>query len=186
MRITRARSEFRAAPIRFAVGLGVSASNNNITGDTNAKVTGSTLSVAGSDSTDDLIAVNHGIKDGTMISKAVSNNTWSAGGLADNRTTENLSGIVIDASSTHGLSSDVASLTVQLGDKGANLAGSLNFVKISGATNAAFDNSSNAAVDGKAGSLNVGAFDYTNKGGFIGGAAGASNFATRAPIWRAR
>ncbi len=160
----------------------MSASNNNITGDTNAKVTGSTLSVAGSDSTDDLIAVNHGIKDGTMISKAVSNNTWSAGGLADNRTTENLSGIVIDASSTHGLSSDVASLTVQLGDKGANLAGSLNFVKISGATNAAFDNSSNAAIDGKAGSLNVGAFDYTNKGGCIGGAAGAANFAAGASV----
>ena len=159
------------------VGLGISASNNKINGDTTAKVTGSTLSVAGSDSTDDLIAVNHGIKDGAMISKAVDDNTWSAGGLADNRTSENLSGIVVDASSTHGLSSDLASLAVQFSDTGVSIAGSLNFVKIGGKTEAAFDNSINAALNGKAGSVNVGAYDYTNKGGFIGGAAGAANFA---------
>ena len=97
------------------VGLGVSASNNKIFGDTNAKITGSTLSVAGSDQSDDLIKVNHGIADGVLITKAVNAGTWSAGGLADNRTSENLSGIVIDASSTHGLSSDLASASVQFG-----------------------------------------------------------------------
>lgn len=155
------------------VGLGVSASNNNITGDTSAKVKGSTLNVAGSDAIGDLITVNHGVADGILIDQAVTKNTWTAGRLAENRTSEKLSGIVIDASSTHGMSNDLASIAVQFGDKGVSIAGSLNFADIGGSTAAAFDNSSN----GTASNFNVGAYDFTNKGGFIGGASGAANFA---------
>ncbi len=155
------------------VGLGVSASNNNISGDTSAKVTGSTLNVTGSELDADLISVHHAINDGILIDQAVTKNTWTAGRLADNRSSDKLSGIVVDASSTHGLSNDLASIAVQFADHGISVAGSLNFSDIGGSTSAAFDNSSN----GTSSNFNLGAYDFTNKGGFIGGAAGASCFA---------
>ncbi len=145
--------------------IGVSVAYNEIKGNTDANIKGSKLEVAGSDS--DLIAISN--PSGNLIDNYVTRNNWTSGRLMSGRTTANKSGLVVNSSATHTISSDLATVGIRAStDKpGVGISGTVNINKISGQTNAKVENTN---VDGNTDTF-VNAADYTNNGSFVGNAA---------------
>ena len=151
--------------------IGVSVAYNEIKGDTDANIKNSKLTVSGSDK--DLIAISNP-KD-NLIDGYVTRNNWTSGRLMSGRTTANKSGLVVNSSATHTISSDLATIGVRATGStfGAGVSGTVNINKINGATNAKVESTD---ALGNANSF-VNASDYTNNGSFIGNAAVSGNVA---------
>ena len=151
--------------------IGVSVAYNEIKGDTDANIKNSKLTVSGSDK--DLIAISNP-KD-NLIDGYVTRNNWTSGRLMSGRTMANKSGLVVNSSATHSISSDLATIGIRAtGSKfGAGVSGTVNINKINGATNAKVESTD---ALGNANSF-VNASDYTNNGSFIGNAAVSGNVA---------
>ena len=145
--------------------IGVSVAYNDIKGNTESTVKNSKLDVAGSNN--DLIAISNP-KD-NLIDGYVTRNNWISSRLMDGRQSDNKSGLVVNSSATHSISSDLATLGIRIdGSKfGVGASGTVNINKIGGNTNATVENTD---VDGNANSF-VNASDFTNNGSFIGNAA---------------
>ena len=143
--------------------IGVSVAYNEVKGNTDANVKNSKLDVTGSDS--DLIAISNP-KD-NLIDGYVTKNNWISSRLFDGRKTENKSGLVVNSSATHSISSDLATVGIRAsGDSpGAGVSGTVNINKISGATNAKVENTDITATNTD---TFVNASDYTNNGSFHG------------------
>ncbi len=153
--------------------IGVSVSKNEITGNTDANIKNSKLDVAGSDSNSDLIAISN--PQNNLIDGYVTKNNWTSSGLFNGRKYENKSGLVVNSSATHSISSDLATIGVRASsDKpGVGVSGTVNINKINGATNATVEKTD---VAGNPDSF-VNASDYTNNGSFIGNASASGTVA---------
>ena len=144
--------------------IGVSVAYNEIKGNTDANIKNSTLNVTGS--SDDLIAISN--PSSNLIDNYVTKNTWTSGGLMSGRTTGNKSGLVVNSSATHTISSDLATVGIRAGDNaGVGVSGTVNINKINGATNAKIESTN---IAGNADAF-VNSADYTNNGSFVGNAA---------------
>ena len=152
--------------------IGVSVAYNEIKGNTDANIKNSNLNVTGSDS--NLIAISNP-KD-NLIDGYVTKNNWTSGRLMSGRKTENKSGLVVNSSATHSISSDLATIGVRAtsDSPGVGVSGTVNINKISGATNAKVENSDVTATNKD---TFVNASDYTNNGSFIGNASASGTVA---------
>ena len=176
----------------LAAAIGVTGSNNKISGNTSALINDSKVVAAGSDS--NKIKTASSLKDNTdsdkyLIDSAVSRNTWSSGsfteGEGDNtksgvsrlqkgRAVEEKSGVVVDASATHSIASVMAnagvSVATDAGGVAASVAGVVNLNEVAGSTTAkVLDSKLNTA--GKRSDVTVRAADYTNVAEFSGAAS---------------
>ncbi|MBQ9572745.1 MAG: leukotoxin LktA family filamentous adhesin [Acidaminococcaceae bacterium] len=178
----------------LSAAIGVTGSNNEISGTTAALIDNSKVVAKGSDS--NLIRANNGLKDDDtyMIDGAVTRNTWSAGsfteGEGDNkkygvsrlqqgRKETEKTGVVVDASATHSISSVMANggVAVNMGGGGGggssiagSIAGVVNLNEVGGATTAKIlDSQINSAEERS--DVTVHAADYTNVAEFSGAAA---------------
>ena len=151
--------------------IGVSVAYNEITGDTDANIKGSKLEVGGSEN--DLIAISN--PQNNLIDGYVTKNNWTSGGLMSGRTTDKKSGLVVNSSATHAISSDLATVGVRASSDspGVGVSGTVNINKINGATNATVEKSD---ALGNADTF-VNASDYTNNGSFVGNAAASGTVA---------
>jgi len=159
-----------------SAALGVSGSNNKLSGSTEAVIKDSTVAAAGSSDDDKVIRTKSRLKekDNGLIDGAVTKNTWSSGRLQEGREEEKKTGVVVDASATHGISSVLgnAGVAVAAGDSGigASVAGLLNINRIGGKTTAKIlDSRVNTATTRS--NVSVKAADYTNEAEFSGAAA---------------
>ncbi len=180
-----------------SAAVGVTGSNNQITGKTEALIENSTVNAAGSSGGDDddkVIRTKSKLKDNTenekyMIEGSVNRGIWSSGsfteGEGDNKTygvsrlqkgreEETKTGVVVDASATHSVSSAMANGGVAVGSGQEALSGSLagvvNLNYVSGATIAqVLDSNLNNA--NRRSDVNVRAADYTNVAEFSGSAS---------------
>lgn len=150
-------------------GVGISVSVNQINGNTSATVgdedkeTYVTALGNGAD-----LTTNTDIADSEINNALISSNTVNIDSKID-RTTEERSGLVVDASSTRDMKSFL--INVAGAGQGAGVAPTVNVNMINGATNAGI---ANATVNGgstgttNAGNVFVNAGDYTNMSGFVG------------------
>ena len=159
-----------------SAALGVTGSNNKISGNTEAQIRNSKVVAKGSDS--NKIKTNSKLKtdDTYLINGAVTFNTWSAGKLQKGREEEEKTGVVVDASATHAIASVLANGGVAVGSgdsgAGASLAGVINLNDVGGSTTAkVVDSQLNEEASDKRSSVNVHAADYTNVAEFSGAAA---------------
>ena len=160
----------------ISAALGVTGSNNKISGKTEAQIRNSKVVAKGSDS--NKIKTNSKLKtdDTYLIDGAVTSNTWSAGKLQKGRKEETKTGVVVDASATHAIASVLANGGVAVGSgdsgAGASLAGVINLNEVGGSTTAkVVDSQLNEEASDKRSSVNVHAADYTNVAEFSGAAA---------------
>ena len=175
-----------------AAALGVTGSYNELTGKTSAGIENSNVVVTGSGShtiqTASTLAKNTD-DEKYMIDSAVGRNTWSSGSfeegdgdtkkygvsrLQKGRREEQKTGVVVDASATHSISSVMANggVAVGLGDNGigVSLAGVINLNYVSGETTAkVLDSQLN--TDTTRSDVTVRAADYTNVAEFSGAAS---------------
>ena len=164
--------------IKGHASIGVSVTYNEIKGNTDALVNNSKLNVGNSTADADLISVSN--PKNNLVDGAVTKNTWTSGGLFDGRETSKKSGLVVNSSATHAISSDLATVGLHISDKaGAGVAGTVNINKIGGATNAKVIGTS---TEGLGTSVAVNAADYTNNGSFVGAAA-VSGMAAIGILW---
>ena len=158
--------------------LGTAASTNKITGNTNALVSGGSVSAADTGT----IKVSRP-KDGAIFTAAKLNVSTTRDDLISSRSgnNENKTGIVVDSSATHTLISQLSSGGVAASSSvGVSLAGTVNINTIEGNTTAKIqDVNLNSAEN--ASNINVNAVDYTNFGSVtgtpavgVGAAAGVS------------
>jgi len=138
-----------------AVAIGVSASNNKISGATEALIENSTVTAKGSSDTDKLI---------TTAGK-LNGDDWTGSDLNEKRVKEKKTGVVVDASATHFLSSTIANggLAVSGDSSVASVAaaGLVNVNTVSGKTTAKIlDSDINSAATRS--NVTVNAADYTN------------------------
>ena len=148
-------------------GVGISVSVNQINGNTSA-----TIGDAGTDTSitangDD----NNKLKTETNIAETEINNALISSDTVDidtkiDRTEENRSGLVVDASSTR----DMKSFLINIGaaGQGAGVAPTVNVNMIEGATKAGITDTAVNAGSSSAGNVFVNAGDYTNMSGFVG------------------
>ena len=150
-------------------GVGASVSVNQINGNTSATVGGdkedkTSVTAFGNS---DALATNTGVADSEINNALISDETVTIKSKID-RTTEERSGLVVDASSTR----DMKSFLVTAGVAGnAGIAGTVNVNMIKGATNAGVANTtinSGSASMADAGNVFINAGDYTNMSGFVG------------------
>lgn len=150
-------------------GAGASVSVNQINGNTSATVGGdkedkTSVTAFGNS---DALATNTGVADSEINNALISDETVTIKSKID-RTTEERSGLVVDASSTR----DMKSFLVTAGVAGnAGIAGTVNVNMIKGATNAGVANTtinSGSASMADAGNVFINAGDYTNMSGFVG------------------
>ena len=181
----------------LSAAIGVTGSNNEISGTTEALIKNSTVAAKGSES--NKIKVNDGLKandedNSYLIDGPVTRNTWSAGSFTEGegdtkkygvsrlqkgRKEAEKSGVVVDASATHSISSVMANggVAVNMGGGGGagggiagSIAGVVNLNEVSGATTAkVLDSRLNTAGDRS--DVTVHAADYTNVAEFSGSAA---------------
>ena len=175
-----------------SAALGVTGSYNELTGKTSARIENSNVVATGSGShtikTASTLA-NNTDNEKYMIDSAVGRNTWSSGSfeegegdtkkygvsrLQKGRREEQKTGVVVDASATHSISSVMANggVAVGLGDNGigASLAGVINLNYVSGETTAkVLDSQLN--TDTTRSDVTVRAADYTNVAEFSGAAS---------------
>lgn len=148
-------------------GVGISVSVNQIKGETNATVgdagTDTSITANGDD--------NNKLKTETNIAETEINNALISSDTVDidtkiDRTEENRSGLVVDASSTR----DMKSFLINIGaaGQGAGVAPTVNINMIEGATKAGITDTAVNAGSSSAGNVFVNAGDYTNMSGFVG------------------
>ena len=148
-------------------GVGISVSVNQIKGETNATVgdagTDTSITANGDD--------NNKLKTETNIAETEINNALISSDTVDidtkiDRTEENRSGLVVDASSTR----DMKSFLINIGaaGQGAGVAPTVNVNMIEGATKAGITDTAVNAGSSSAGNVFVNAGDYTNMSGFVG------------------
>ena len=159
-----------------SAALGVTGSNNKISGNTEALIRNSKVVAKGSDS--NKIKTNSKLKtdDTYLIDGAVTSNTWSAGRLQEGREEEEKTGVVVDASATHAIASVLANGGVAVGSgdsgAGASLAGVINLNDVGGSTTAKVEDSQlNEEAADKRSHVTVHAADYTNVAELSGAAA---------------
>ena len=159
-----------------SAALGVTGSNNKISGNTEALIRNSKVVAKGSDS--NKIKTNSKLKtdDTYLINGAVTSNTWSAGKLQTGREEEEKTGVVVDASATHAIASVLANGGVAVGSgdsgAGASLAGVINLNDVGGSTTAKVEDSQlNEEAADKRSHVTVHAADYTNVAELSGAAA---------------
>ena len=146
--------------------IGVSVAYNEIKGNTDALVNNSKLDVTGSTNN----AIKYSNPNANLINNYVTKDNWISGRLLDGRTQdESKSGVVVNSSATHSISSDLATIGIRAStdSPGVGISGTVNINKINGATNAKVENT---GVDGKADTF-INSSDYTNNGSFVGNAA---------------
>jgi hypothetical protein len=151
-----------------AVGLATAV--NTISGSTEATIEDSTVSAKGSDT--DQIMTASTVKDGAIISDVADTASFTTAGLKKDRQSEGHTGLVVDSSATHSISSILATAG---GSGGAAVMGAVNVNHIGGSTTAKVSNTDiNTNLDdlSKA-DVVVKASDYTNSAGLVGAAAGS-------------
>ncbi len=152
------------------VGIGLSVNINEITGNTKAGVTNSTLAAKGNDSG---ITVKSDVKDEDIIAANTSMDNYNPR-LSGKRKESTKKGVVVDASATHAIASDIVTAGFA-GDAG--LVGTFNENFIKGTTSALMQNTDvNSGVTTTPASnqdVSVRAADYMNLGTFAMSAAGA-------------
>ena len=166
-----------------SAALGVTGSNNKISGNTEALIRNSKV-VAESKKDEagnyifDAIKTKSELKtdDAYLIDGAVTSNTWSAGKLQKGREEEEKTGVVVDASATHAIASVLANGGVAVGSgdsgAGASLAGVINLNDLGGSTTAKVEDSQlNEEAADKRSHVTVHAADYTNVAELSGAAA---------------
>ena len=152
----------------FAAAIGVTGSNNKISGKTSALIDNSRIVARGSDS--NKIKTESELKTGDyLIDGAVTTNTWKSSKLQKGRKEEQKKGVVVDASATHSIASVMANGGVAFSSDGLGLdvAGVINLNDIGGSTTAKILDSQVNTKDIRS-DVNVHAADYTNLGEFSG------------------
>ena len=156
--------------------IGVSVAYNEIKGNTDALVKNSKLEVGGSTAKDDLIAISNP-KD-NLIDDFVTKNNWTSGRLMSGRKSDKKSGLVVNSSATHSISSDLATIGIRASSDspGVGVSGAVNINKIGGATTSRIQDSEVGIQDSAnprhlTSDTYVNAADFTNNGSFIGNAA---------------
>ena len=149
-------------------GVGMSESTNFIDGDTKALVEDSTVIARGLDNTKK-IRLSNSVDNSSMFDTFIEADTINIDDyLGKHRVSSGeMSGLIVDSSSTHTMKSFVAGIAG--GGEGAGI-GSVNVNMTDGETSAILKNSTvNKGYNGSsAGSINIHAGDYTNTAGFIG------------------
>ena len=183
----------------LSASIGVTGANNEISGKTEALVSDSRLEVKGSDS--NKIKINGGLKDDDtyLIDGPVTRNTWSAGSFTEGegddkkygvsrlqkgRKEEEKTGLAVDASATHSISSVMANggVAVNMGGGGAGgagggggaagtVAGVVNLNEVGGATTARILDTVINQPSRTRSDVTVHAADYTNVAEFSAAAA---------------
>lgn len=150
-------------------GVGISVSVNQINGNTSATVGDEDkktyVTALGNDA---YLTTNTDIADSEINNALISSNTVNIDSKID-RTNEERSGLVVDASSTRDMKSFL--INVAGAGQGAGVAPTVNVNMINGATNAGIANTTvNGGSTGttNAGNVFVNAGDYTNMSGFVG------------------
>ncbi|MBO4790378.1 MAG: hypothetical protein J5492_05120, partial [Oxalobacter sp.] len=181
-----------AGAVSFTAGgessaaIGASVALNEIDGDTVSKVSGSSLTAKGN--TDKTVALKSKVEDDAIIAHQASLETFDASRLKNARKDTAKTGVVVDASATHAIASDLVTAGIAATSKGGSLALTFNENYIDGKTEAAVTqtdiNKDAVKVSGEDKAVpNVGtkqdvrvaASDYTNIGAFEVGVAGSSN-----------
>ena len=173
----------------LSAAIGVTGSNNKLSGKTEALIADSTVVAAGSGN--NKIKTKSKLKANTdsekyLIDSAVSRNTWSSGSFTEGegettqygvsrlqkgREQEEKTGVVVDASATHSIASVMANGGVAVGSAaGVSVAGVVNLNYVTGETTAkVLDsnvNNANSRSD-----VTVHAADFTNVAEFSGAAS---------------
>ena len=162
----------QAAVAGVGAGVGVSVSVNQIAGTTSATVGGededkTTVTAKGNDS----LTTNTKIDvDNEINNELIDGDTVGMDAVID-RTDEERSGLIVDASSTRDSKSFL--ITAGVAGEGAGVAGTVNVNQINGGTDAGITNTTvNGGENGAAVSNNAGVFvnagDYSNMSGFVG------------------
>ena len=145
------------------VGLGASVSINKITGDTNALVSGGSVSAADVGN----ITVTRP-KDDDLFKAEKLDVSTNQQKLSENRQSETKTGVVVDSSATHTMISQLSSGGVAIsGSLGVNVDGTVNLNTIKGETTAKIQDT-DLNSDSNASDVNVNAIDYSNLGTFTG------------------
>ena len=145
------------------VGLGASVSINKITGDTNALVSGGSISAADVGN----ITVTRP-KDDDLFKAEKLDVSTNRQKLSENRQSETKTGVVVNSSATHTMISQLSSGGVAIsGSVGVNVDGTVNLNTIKGETTAKIQDT-NLNSESNASDVNVNAIDYSNLGTFTG------------------
>ena len=154
-----------------SAAIGITGSNNKISGNTSALIDNSKVIAKGSNS--NKIKANSGLKtdDTYLIDGAVTKNTWKSSKLQKGRKEEEKTGVVVDASATHAIASVMANGGVAVGENaGVSVAGVINLNDVEGSTTAKVLDSQLNTKDIR-NDVNVHAADYTNVAEFSGAAS---------------
>ena len=155
--------------------VGVSVTVNTVDGQTNAIVNDSTIAAEGGDSG---ISVNNGIADATLDKGIVSTATFGFGigdGLSASRTGSTVKGLAVDASSSHVISSDLATVGVS---GSISISGTVNVNRVKGSTEASISDSTGTHnINNGTGAVAVKATDYSYAGAFVGNISGSGSAA---------
>jgi len=151
------------------VGLGAAVGINKITGNTNALVSGGSVSAADTDTDADKIKVTRP-SDAKLFTTQSLDLTTDRTKLSESRTESGKTGIVVDSSATHTLISQLSSGGVAASASvGISLDGTVNLNTIEGETTAKVQDAAlNPGGNASASNINVNAIDYTNIGSFTG------------------
>lgn len=172
-------------------GAGLTAAVNELGGDTLANVNDSIISAAGADNG---MTVNSDVDDAKLDKGIVAKATWGLGDtLQQNRKSSTVQGLVIDASSTNYIHSNLATAG---GASTASLMGDVNVNYVGGSTSARLTATKDkltlrgaagaattpvqetiAVQNGTTGAVHVKAADFTSSMDFVGEAGGAGTVA---------
>lgn len=151
--------------------IGVSTSVNQIDGDTEAAITGDTTSVQakGKDSSK-TVTTNSSVKDDAIYDKAMEGEAFDfTQSLANKRTQNQDTGVVVDGSATHTLNSLIANGGISAGSNGfAAVNGTVNVNMIKGNTKAHIDGADINKDQLNVSDVTVRSNDYTNSAGVVG------------------
>lgn len=157
-------------------GVGVSVSVNQIKGETSSTIgnDGTNTTVTAKGQNEEELKTNTVIADSDINNTLINKETVDMNAAIE-RSEENRSGVIVDASSVRDLKSFL--INAGVAGEGAGVAGTVNVNMIEGATNAGITdtivNSENGSQNTSAGNVFVNAGDYTNSSGFVGGIGGA-------------
>lgn len=157
-------------------GVGVSVSVNQIKGETSSTIgnDGTNTTVTAKGQNEEELKTNTVIADSDINNTLINKETVDMNAAIE-RSEENRSGVIVDASSVRDLKSFL--INAGVAGEGAGVAGTVNINLIEGATNAGITdtivNSKNGSQNTSAGNVFVNAGDYTNSSGFVGGIGGA-------------
>ncbi|MBO4789453.1 MAG: hypothetical protein J5492_00400, partial [Oxalobacter sp.] len=170
----------------MSAAIGASVAVNEIDGDTAANVSGSTLTAKGN--TGKTVALKSQVEDDAIIAHQASLETFDPARLKKARKDTSKTGLVVDASATHAIASDLVTAGVAVSSNGGAAALTFNENYIDGKTEAAVTQTDinkdavktvgndQAVPDvGNKQDVAITASDYTNVGAFEVGFGGSSN-----------